>query len=213
MTLLGDRRGGVSVGLEAAPAEDGAVWITLVRRIGQADREAEADLARHFYDRVRVMASVRLHGSDAAFDIAQETILGAIEALRAGSLRVPGKLPAFVLSIARNIINDHLRRENRRRDVLLDPPGDPAASAVEFADDRRSLVREALKGLRKLDRQILLLTIVQGMTPREISPIVSLTPEAVRTRKARAMKSVARQVRKVTRKRFWNYIGTSGPRP
>jgi RNA polymerase sigma-70 factor (ECF subfamily) len=192
------------------------MWASLARRIGTGDREAESELARQFHARVRTMALVRLHGSDTATDIAQETILAVLEALRAGKLRELEKLPAYVLSVARNLINNQLREQTRGREVLEDPPDRPAGPDRGFLgldDDRQSLVREALGRLSQLDRRILILTLVEGMTPREISPIVGLGPEAVRTRKARAVKAITGHIKKLSRIRLRNHIGKSGPRP
>jgi len=191
---------GARVAHDAASREAADIWESLVRRIEQGDRAAEAELADRFYPRVRAMARARLHGSPDAVDIAQDTILGVLEALRARRLRDPGRLPAFVLSTARNLINGHRRDEARSREVLGDPPGEPlrcTPSPLEIDDERRlALVAEAMNRLKPLDRRILQLTFVDGLTSREISPIVGLSPDAVRTRKARALKAVAQSVRK-----------------
>jgi len=48
------------------------------------------------------------------------------------------------------------------------------------------------------------------MTPRKIAPIVGLKADAVRTRKARAVKAVADEIDKVTRNLPPDHIGTSG---
>ena len=215
VTLLGGWSG-QPVGAEAEGRDDAGCWASLARRIEKGDHDAEAELAQLFHARVRTMALVRLHGSDSAADIAQETVLSVLEALRAGKLREHEKLPAFVLATERNLINNHLRAEGQRREVLVDPPERPAelhASFAGFVDERRSLVGEALRRLKQLDRRILLLTLVEGMTPREISPIVGLGPEAVRTRKARAVKAITGHIKRLSRKRLRNHIGKSGPRP
>lgn len=122
MALFGDRRGGAAAGHEVASQDDATFWTSLARRIEQGDPEAEAELVGLFHHRVRLLASVRLHGSDAALDIAQETILAVLEALRAGRLREPDRLPAFVLGIARNLVNNHCRKEARSRELLDNPP-------------------------------------------------------------------------------------------
>jgi RNA polymerase sigma-70 factor (ECF subfamily) len=201
------------VAAEGAAAE----WEGLVRRIEQGDRDAEADLANRFYPKVRAMALARLHGAPAAMDITQDTILGVLEALRAGRLREPDRLAAFVLSTARNLINGHQRKEARSREVLQDPPREPAQNdpaPFEIDDGQRlALVDEALDRLKPVDRRILLLTFVEGMTSREISPVVGLNPDAVRTRRARAVKVITRRVEKVTQKRGSDYIRKSGLRP
>jgi len=202
VTLFGRRRENVPAGPGAVSDDDAAFWASLVRRIQQGDREAETELARQFYVRVRPMASVQLHWSDAAVDIAQETIVQALEALRAGKIREPEKLPAFVLGIARNLINNHKRKEAQSREILERPPARPVEANPDVArldGQQRALVRAALARLGSVDRQILLLTLVEDRTPREIAPIVGLTPEVVRTRKSRAIKALADEIEALTR--------------
>lgn len=200
---------------EAAFRADADRWPSLVRRIGQSDGEAEAELAREFHPRVVMVASLRLHGSDAAQDIAQDTMAAVLQALRAGALREPAKLPGFVLGIARNLINNHYRLEARSRethDDLPDPPARAEPGRTDFDDERRALVREALKCLKPADRHILILTLIEGMSPREIAPLVNLTSEQVRTRKTRAVRTIAAEIEKLTRKGRRYHLGTSGLR-
>jgi len=216
VTLVGERQHGGTAGQEAAPQDDAARWAGLAGRVAQGDRAAEAELADLFHQRVRLFASVRLHGSDAASDIAQETILAVIEALRAGRLRAPYNLPGFVLGTARNLVNNHHRKQGRAPEVLEDPPDRPDETGGQWAgldNERRALVRQALGHLNQLDRRILLLTLVEGMHPREIAPIVGLKAEVVRTRKARAVKEVAGEIERATRTRPQDHMGMSGPRP
>lgn len=216
MTPLGGWRARAISGSDAAGQDEAALWADLARGVAQGDRAAESELATRFHARVLTMASVRLHGSDAAQDVAQETIVAVLEALRAGRLREPGRLPAFVLSTARNLINNHLRARARSREVPDDPPDVPARPDRGLAGldaHRRSLVREALGRLKPLDRRILLLTLVEGMTPREIAPLVGLKPEAVRTHKARAARAIAGHIKRLTRRRLLNHIGMSGRGP
>ena len=216
MTLFRDRQHGAPVGHGAASEVDAVRWGSLARRIEQGDRSAEAELAGLFHRRVWLFASVRMHGPEEAQDIAQDTILAVIEALRAGRLHEPYNLPGFVLGTARNLVNNHHRKAARSAEVLADPPERPdnaEAGAVEFDFERRVLVRTALGCLSPLDRRILLLTLVEGMNPREIAPIVGLKPEVVRTRKARAVRSVADEIGRLTRTRPPDHMGTSEPTP
>ena len=216
VTLLRDRQYGAPVGHEPASADDAARWASLARRIEQGDTAAETELAGHFHQRVRLFASMRLHGSDAAQDVAQETILAVIQALRAGRLHEPFNLPGFVLGTARNLVNNHHRKAARIAETSGDPPDRPDlhdALAAGIDLERRALVRKALSRLNALDRRILLLTLVEGMNPREIAPIVGLKPEVVRTRKARAARAVADEIERVTRIRPPDHVGTTGPKP
>jgi len=216
VTLLGERQHGGTVGQEAAPQDDAGRWASLADRVAQGDRAAEAEVADLFHQRVKLFASVRLHGSDAAVDIAQETILAVIEALRAGRLRAPYNLPGFVLGTARSLVNNHHRKQGRAPEVLDDPPDRPDETDGQWAGldrERRGLVRKALARLNALDRRILLRTLVDGVHPREIAPIVGLKPDVVRTRKARAVRTAADEIERTTRNRPQDHIGMSGPRP
>ena len=216
MTLLGDRLGRAPAEQAEASGSDATRWATLARRIVGGDEAAEAELAGLFLHRVQVFASARLHGSDAAADVAQDTILAVIEALRAGRLHEPFNLPGFVLGTARNLVNNHHRKAARSVEVDEDPPDRPAAANprwLSLDNERRALVRTALGRLGALDRRILILTLVEDMTPREIAPIVGLKAYAVRTRKARAVRAVVQEIRQMTRRPSPNHMGTSGLEP
>ena len=207
----------MAAGRDAASTGDADRWPSLVRRIERGDGTAETELAREFHQRVLTAASVRLNGSDAAEDIAQETLAAVLQALRAGALREPEKLPGFVLGIARNLINNHCRLEARRRGVVADvdelperaAPADAEGGAA-FDEERRALVRQALAHLKPVDRRIVMLTLVEGLSPREIAPVVGLEPDVVRTRKTRAVRAIGRAIEKLTRKGRSDHLQVSG---
>lgn len=161
------------------------------------DSAAEERLVRAFGPRIFVMAVVRTRDRSAAQDLAQDALLAAIEALRAGRLRDPVKLPAFVYGTARNVINNYLR--TRRRVPVGEPLSETAgADGSQVRDleasERLALVTRALARLAPRDRRLLEMTLVDGSDPDEIPGRLGLTSEAARQRKCRAIKKIMRIV-------------------
>jgi RNA polymerase sigma-70 factor (ECF subfamily) len=216
VTLPGDRLGRAPAEQGAASGADAARWATLAHRVAAGDASAEAELAALFHQRVKVFAAARLQGSDAASDIAQDTILAVIEALRAGRLHEPFNLPGFVLGTAKHLVNNHHRKSARSPEVMEDPPEQLSGDNPQWAtldDERRAVVRAALLRLNPLDRRILILTLIEGLRPREIAPIVGLKPDVVRTHKARAVKAVTDQIERLTRSGLPGHEGMRGSEP
>jgi len=175
----------------------------LTERIRQRDASAETDLVRLFQKPVFLMLVARTRDPEAARDLTQEVLMAVLTALRNGRLHAAEKLPAFVHGTARNLANNHLRtRGQKPPEVPLDPDfplAAPAGVKVE-EEERSSLVRRAVEQLEPVDRKILLMTLVDGLKPAAIARQLELTPEAVRTRKSRAVKKVIEAVGKLSRK-------------
>lgn len=190
-----------------------APWAELVRRIQQGEANAEEELVSFFHPRVRAIAAVRLHDPEVAEEIAQEAVLVVLRAVREAKLEAPEKLAAFVLGTARNLVNNFIRtRSQRPSEVPLDPETpDLSTSPDPVAQERQRLVvRAALKRLKALDRRILLLTLVDGMHPREIASVMGMRPKNVRDRKSRAVKAVREEIRKTRRKLRQNHMIEGG---
>ena len=143
--------------------------------------------------RVRGMALARTRNADLARDLTQEALLAVLQSARKGHIRDPERVFAFVCGVARNVINNQRRRTARHPEVSIDQdsefPGLRAEDDHESAE-RQRVVRGALAELGPADREVLLLTLVEGMKPSEIAVKTGLTPDVVRTRKSRAIKRV-----------------------
>jgi RNA polymerase sigma-70 factor (ECF subfamily) len=182
---------------ERDPAAERQQMLRLVAGIGAGDVAAEAEMAEQFQRRVLVMMVVRTRDQEAARDLAQETLMAVLAALRKGQLREAEKLPAFVHGIARNLLNSFFRERGRRPAAIelspeiasFEPPDE-----LEGAERSRAL-REGLDQLEPDDRKILLLTLVDGLKPREIARRLGLSAEVVRTRKSRALKRLVEHMR------------------
>jgi RNA polymerase sigma-70 factor (ECF subfamily) len=150
---------------------------------------SEEVLVRRFSEAVFLMAYVRIRDRESARDLAQETMLVVIRNLRSGRLMNADKLPNYVSGTARNLINNFLR--TRRRRPESGPPSDelsvPDCEPEVERSERQFLARRALAQLRPDDRLILLLTLVEGLTPAEIAERLGLSSEVVRKRKSRAV--------------------------
>jgi RNA polymerase sigma-70 factor, ECF subfamily len=195
----------------ATGSDDAKRWQDLADRVREGDSSAEEELSMHFHPRILAMAVVRLRDPEAAREIAQEALLAVLIALRLGKLREPEKLPAFVSGTARNLVNNHFRSlREQPNPVALDPETPSSvdlAMETELLEQRR-LVRDVLGRMDARDRIILLMTLVEGMNPREIAPRVGLSAENVRTRKMRGIRQVTEELKKLSRKKIQRPLNT-----
>ena len=175
---------------------------SLAERIRGHEPSAEEELVSLFSDRVRVMVLARTRDPEVARDLAQDVMLAVVRALRGEQLREPERLAGFVYGTARNVLNNYLRTRSRL------PKEDPIDDALHLAQppervdnsERMGLVRRALAFLGSTDRQILLLTLVEGLKPGQIGAQLGMTSEVVRARKSRALKKTIERVKRQSRR-------------
>lgn len=165
----------------------------LVRRIATGDARAEEELARLFAGRLFEMALARTRSDASAKDVVQQTLLVVIESLRGGHVHHPDSLASFVYGTAANVLRHHRRERGR---LARERPVDPADGAFLQEDEveteeRRAALRRALGQLDPTDREVLLLTLLHDLTPREIAARLGLRADAVRQRKHRALQRIA----------------------
>jgi len=166
--------------------------LTLADRIGRGDADAEAELVALFATRIYAMAVVRTRDPEASRDLVQDVLWAVIKALRDGQLRDHDRLAAFVCGTARNLINNHLRSEGRANRSVDRVDGVISLSPRQLADEQERLfmVREAVGRLEAGDREIILLTLVDGLKPGEIAARLGLPSDVVRQRKVRAVRRI-----------------------
>src|SRR5262252_8045567 len=93
---------------------------SLAERIRAGDTSAEEELAATFRRSLVAIARARTRDREAAQDLAQQVLIEALKALRAGKLREAEKLSAFIEGIAHNVINSFLRTRMRRPECSLE---------------------------------------------------------------------------------------------
>jgi RNA polymerase sigma-70 factor (ECF subfamily) len=187
--------------VEAGPDHGPERLAWLAERVRAADAAAEEELLQHFKRRVRIMLLARLRDRDAVEDLSQEVLIGTLTAVRKGQVREPRKLAAFVHGIARNVVSNYFRtkgQEPAKAEVDAEMLVVDRAEQLEEAE-RLESVRRAIEILEPLDREILLMTLVEGFKPGEIAQRKGLNPELVRTRKSRALKKITERVREMSR--------------
>jgi RNA polymerase sigma-70 factor (ECF subfamily) len=142
---------------------------------------------------------------DDAADLLAQTFLIAWEKRD----RVPGALEdarPWLFAIARNLLRHSLERSGRSRSLSITLAEElrrlgveepPPAARVGPAEDP---VLAALAQLAAIDREIIELASWDGLTPREIAPILGLSPNVVRVRahRARARLKALLQTERVT---------------
>jgi RNA polymerase sigma-70 factor (ECF subfamily) len=85
----------------------------LVNRIETGDERAEAELVERYGRSIRLILLKRTGSAQLASDLCQDTFVVTLRKLRAGELKNPASLAAFIRQTAVNISIDHFRREKR----------------------------------------------------------------------------------------------------
>lgn len=162
----------------------GAPEERLIRRAARGDDLAFAELVATHDKELQRLAFVICADIDTARDAAQETWVIAWQ--RLSSLRDHARFRPWIAAIAVNQARLTMRRARSMRTA--------AARLSETANmTERQMVQDldlaaALAHLTPEDRSLLALDFIAGLTSAEIAPIVRLSPEGVRTRKARLLR-------------------------
>jgi RNA polymerase sigma-70 factor (ECF subfamily) len=125
-------------------------------------------------------------------EVVQDTFVrafGSIESFRADS-----SLRTWLFTIERRLILDRRRADKRRRE---DTSIDEADGATEFdaldgivAEEAEVRVRTAVERLSRLQREVFLLRVNEGLSYKEIAEVVGSTEGAARVHYHNAMRAV-----------------------
>lgn len=147
-------------------------------------------VAAHHADMLRI-AQVVCGDIDLAADAAQAG--WAIAWRRLGSLRDPGRLRPWLMSVAANEARQLLRGRHRRqvREIAL---GDPKSPPADAGLATRVDLANALATLDARDRVLLSLRYIAGLDSAEIGREVGMSATAVRSRLSRATDRLRREL-------------------
>jgi len=164
------------------------------------DPEEAQDAFRALFDahcRPVLAYALRRVGEPAdAADVVAETFLVAWR--RRGEVPPGAAARPWLFGVARRVLANQ-RRGVRRRSALADrlraqvaaqPVPDPADGAAAA-----SAVRQALRRLDPDDREVLLLTAVEGLAPAEVAVVLGVSPVTARSRLHRARRRLNDELR------------------
>jgi RNA polymerase sigma-70 factor (ECF subfamily) len=160
----------------------------LAQRIAEGHRDAEAELCRRMGPRIRLYGLRHMRSASAADDLAQQVLLKLLEALRAGRLREPDKLPQFVLGTCRMTVIDQRRRARRQERLLAEFGADllPDQPPMPRLDDDQ--LARCVQTLQERERSVVVLTFYDDQTAAEAAGFLGITEANVRVIRHRAIR-------------------------
>lgn len=199
---LAARPAGLHAGVDEVPDEQGGPW-ALVGAAQQGDTAAFGVLYDQYLDIVFRYVYFRLSDRELAEDITSETFLRALR--RISTVSYQGRdVGAWFITIARNIVLDHLKSSRYKLEVVTDevadsgtapfaaPTGadpDPEQQAVTSAT--RDALLSAIAGLGDDQRECIVLRFIQGLSLAETAQIMKRNEGAIKALQHRAVRKLA----------------------
>jgi RNA polymerase sigma factor (sigma-70 family) len=173
------------------PMQDQEVVAAIVAGDPEGIAEAYDKYALPLYSYCRSL----LHEPADAADAVQDTFL--IATAKLGGLRDPGKLRSWLYAVARNECYRRLRAGQATS--ALDEAGDMTAEAVDVASaieqaEVQQFVRDAIAGLNPRERDVIELSLVQGLEGDELADALGVSRNHAHALLSRARSQLERSL-------------------
>jgi len=164
----------------------------LVSRAREGDEEAISRLITLYKGLIYTIIYRMVNDPDLAQDLTQETFIKVF--LKIKTLKRPAHFRAWTCSIGRNLVYDHLRKEQRRKTVPLEEIGEQKVPSGIEKRRKRMIIQDALMRLERRDRMLLSLVYYQGMTHAEVARIMKIPESNIKVYIHRARKRLRREL-------------------
>ncbi len=184
-------------GAEPVSDEHVEVW-QLVERAQQGDGDAFGQLYDRYVDVVFRFIYFRVNDRALAEDFTSETFLRALR--RISSISYQGRdIGAWFVTIARNIILDHVKSARNRlevttSDTLEGPEREPSPEAAVLDLLTSERLMAAVRQLGDEQRECVLLRFIQGFSVSETAAVMGKNDGAIKALQHRAVRKLAELV-------------------
>ncbi len=161
----------------------------------KGDGAAYEKLLTELLPEVRGFVARRLRDVHSREDVVQNVLMGIHRARH--TFRAERPFGPWLYAVARNAVTDHLRARARRqqREILLESPEPPDASAPPAVDEELSPeLQEALEALPAQQREAVLLLHVEGLSVEEASLRVGASKGALKVRAHRGYRALRQRL-------------------
>ncbi|MEV1329215.1 sigma-70 family RNA polymerase sigma factor [Micromonospora costi] len=156
----------------------------LVVQAQLGERRSLAELVGHWHEPVWQYVRRMLDRPGLADDVSQEVWATALKALPA--LKQPERFAAWLFTIARRSVMDHLRQKYREGDLVEIDPGGGARDDDVAAVLDRAQVAEGLAQLPAPEREVLILYYLHDLALEECAQVLTVPAGTVKSRLFRA---------------------------
>jgi RNA polymerase sigma-70 factor, ECF subfamily len=150
----------------------------------------EEDVCAALTPRIRAYGLRHLASTAAAEDLVQDVLALIIEALRAGKIAAPAALPAYALSVSRNLVRDRIRTSHRRAALVgafETGAGVARLPAWEIEPGDLDRVGRCLGHLSRRDREVLVRSFIHEEDARQIAANLGIAVGHLRVIRHRAL--------------------------
>jgi RNA polymerase sigma-70 factor (ECF subfamily) len=155
-----------------------------------------ASLYGDYYDRIVRYIFIRINDQSEAENLGGDVFLRALQSL--GSYRGSSQqMPAWLFSIARNLVVDHHRKMSKRKTVPLEKMEiADGLSIEEEAETKLEIERlsQALNHVTPAQREVIGLRFFGGLSSAEVGRILGKSSGAVREMQRAAVETLRRQM-------------------
>lgn len=155
----------------------------LVLKAREGDAEAFSILYGLYKKKLYGYAYYKLNNPNDAEDVVQDCALTAFEQI--GKLKKPEAFSSWIFKILYHACADAVKVQIRQRSTDDFDNCKGYASSVHDEIIERQELKEALSILSEDDKNIVLLSVVVGLTSKEIAKITNIKPSTVRKRQSR----------------------------
>jgi RNA polymerase sigma-70 factor (ECF subfamily) len=139
---------------------------------------------------VRAFARRRVTTTEAVDEFTQDVMLVLVEALTAGKLEQPERLPGFVLGICKNLARDRARQRERRQALLDEYAADLTELTLAVPEKPTYEIlhlEDCLSSLSARAREVLRLAYMEAKSHGEIAQALALSEGNVRVLRHRTL--------------------------
>ena len=187
--------------------------VELIQRVIDGDDTAFSELVKKYEKTVHALAWQRIQDFHIAQDITQETFLKAYQEL--STLKEPQSFSSWLYVIVINKCNTWLRKKRLPTQSLEDTDSAELESQAyskhiidekerENAETRREVVKKLLSNLPEIDRTVVTLHYLGGMTYEEISKFLGVSVSSIKNRLYRVRQHLKKEEQKI-REALENY--------